>query len=110
MYEERTRALHPLVQLCMPFDLFHLINLEKNAFCVLTDSGRVQEEYCILHVPAVMLRDTTERPETTECGSNILKECDPERIVRGVELVTQRVFEWNIPKEYMDPIVSDKVV
>ena len=39
---------------------------------MLTDSGTVQEECCILGVPAVTVRDTTERPETVECGSNVL--------------------------------------
>ena len=96
--------------LSAPLDLFDFVKLEKNAFCVLTDSGTVQEEYCIFHVPAVTLRDTTERPETVECGSNILTGCDPERIVQAVELVTQTGFDWRVPEGYLDPNVSDKVI
>lgn len=98
------------VLLSAPFDLFDFVKLEKNAFCVLTDSGTVQEECCIFHVPAVTLRDTTERPETVECGSNVLTGCDPERIARAVELVTQTGFDWIVPKGYLDPNVSDKVI
>ena len=117
-YHPRTRSrmdnLHlivsPLVKCCTPFDLFDFVKLEKNAFCVLTDSGTVQEECCIFHVPAVTIRDSTERPETVDCGSNILTGCDPERIVQGVSLVTANNFDWDIPQEYVDPHVSDKVI
>jgi UDP-N-acetylglucosamine 2-epimerase (non-hydrolysing) len=108
--EKLSVELHPLIELCTPFDLFDFVKLEQTAFCVLTDSGTVQEECCIFHVPAVTLRDTTERPETVRCGSNILAGCDPDRIVRSVELVTQTGFRWDVPKEYVDPCVSDKVV
>lgn len=89
---------------------FDFVKLEKSAFCVLTDSGTVQEECCIFRVPAVTLRDTTERPETVECGSNVLAGCDPERIVQAVELVTSTSFDWKMPEGYIDPNVSDKVV
>jgi UDP-N-acetylglucosamine 2-epimerase len=49
-------------------------------------------------VPAVTCRDTTERPETIECGSNIL--CgveDPERMLECVQAVTARACDWISP-------------
>lgn len=98
------------ITLSVPFDLFDFVKLEKNAFCVLTDSGTVQEECCIFRVPAVTIRDTTERPETVECGSNVLAGCDPDRIFRAVDLVTQTGFDWSVPEGYLDPNVSDKVI
>ncbi|MGB3680983.1 MAG: UDP-N-acetylglucosamine 2-epimerase (non-hydrolyzing) [Rubrobacteraceae bacterium] len=98
------------ILLSAPFDLFDFVKLEKSAFCVLTDSGTVQEECCIFHVPAVTLRDTTERPETVECGSNVLSGCDPDRIVQAAGLVTQTGFDWSVPEGYLDPHVSDKVI
>jgi UDP-N-acetylglucosamine 2-epimerase (non-hydrolysing) len=101
---------HPLVRLCTPFDLFDFVKLEQHAFCVLTDSGTVQEECCIFHVPTVTVRDTTERPETVECGSNVLAGCDVERILAAVEFVTANGFDWAVPDGYRDPNVSDKVV
>ena len=55
-----------------PLGLFDFVRLEKEAFCVLSDSGTVQEECCIFGVPTVTMRDVTERPETIECGSNLL--------------------------------------
>ncbi len=102
--------LDPRVRLCTPFDLFDFVKLEKSAFCVLTDSGTVQEECCLFRVPAVTIRDTTERPETVECGSNVLAGTSTERIVEAVGLVTRTGFEWEMPEGYVDPHVSDKVV
>lgn len=100
----------PRMMLLKPLDLFDFVRLEKGAFCVLTDSGTVQEECCIFRVPSVTLRDTTERPETVECGSNVLSGCDADRIVQSVGLVTKTGFEWEMPEGYTDPHVSDKVV
>ena len=48
---------------------------------MLTDSGGVQEEACILCVPCVTLRCNTERPETLEVGSTVLAGTDPEGLV-----------------------------
>ncbi|MED3822062.1 non-hydrolyzing UDP-N-acetylglucosamine 2-epimerase, partial [Priestia aryabhattai] len=45
--------VHPLVEFHEPFGFFDFVNLEKNAFCVLTDSGTVQEECCLFYVPTV---------------------------------------------------------
>ena len=98
------------ILLSVPFDLFDFVKLEENAFCVLTDSGTVQEECCIFRVPAVTIRDTTERPETVECGSNVLAGCDANRIVGAVKLVTKTSFDWDMPEGYVDPNVSDKVI
>ncbi len=63
---------NPSIRFMPPFGFFDFITLEKNALCVLSDSGTVQEECAIFEIPTVTLRDVTERPETIECGSNIL--------------------------------------
>ena len=49
---------------------------------MLTDSGGVQEETCILGTPCVTLRNNTERPETVDVGSNIIAGTDPDSIVK----------------------------
>jgi len=64
---------------------------------VLTDSGGVQEESCILGVPCVTLRDNTERPETLEVGSNVLAGTEPERIFEGVRLMLNKENNWLNP-------------
>ena len=93
-----------------PFSFFDFIALQKNAFCVLSDSGTVQEESCLLHVPSVTLRDTTERPETVECGASVLSGADPARIVELVGQVTAQKPNWQVPPEYMRENVADTVV
>ena len=93
-----------------PFGFFDFITLERSAFCVLSDSGTVQEECAIFGVPNVTLRDVTERPETIECGSNILSGADPDRIEACARLVTSRPPAWKAPPEYLAENVSDTVV
>jgi UDP-N-acetylglucosamine 2-epimerase (non-hydrolysing) len=89
--------------------LFDFVHLEKAAFCVLTDSGTVQEEACIFRTPAVTVRDVTERPETIECGSNVLAGAEPETIARLVRQVTQAPAAWDPPPEYLAPQVAQTV-
>lgn len=93
-----------------PFGFPDFISLEKNARCVLTDSGTVQEECSIFGVPNVTLRDVTERPETMECGSNILSGAEPDAIMRGVATALALDKGWTAPAEYLVPAVSDIVV
>ena len=93
-----------------PFGFFDFIRLEQDACCVLSDSGTVQEECCIFHVPNVTIRDVTERPETLECGSNMLSGADQETILRCVNLVMSTPPEWVPPCEYLEEHVSDTVM
>jgi UDP-N-acetylglucosamine 2-epimerase (non-hydrolysing) len=97
------------VRFLPPFGLFDFVRLEKDAYCVLTDSGTVQEECCILGVPNVTLRDVTERPETVEVGSNILASADPGIIRGAVAFVTSRRGKWTPPPEYLVDDVSSTV-
>ena len=85
------------------------MKLERNARCVLSDSGTVQEECCILGVPNVTTRDVTERAETIECGSNILTGSDPEMILRAVDTVLGSACDWTPPAEYVEKHVSATV-
>jgi UDP-N-acetylglucosamine 2-epimerase (non-hydrolysing) len=97
------------VRFVPPLGLFDFISLEQQAFCVLSDSGTVQEECCILGVPTVTLRDVTERPETVECGSNILAGVEAERILPAIDLATRSAGRWAPPPEYLVDNVSDAV-
>lgn len=108
--EGQSFAMHPLIMRRAPFNVLDFVKLEKEALCVISDSGTVQEECCIFHVPSIHIRDATERPETVECGSNILTGIDPERVLAGVRAALETAFDWTPPPEYLDPHVSDKVV
>lgn len=100
---------HAGLQFLEPLGFFDFIRLEQSAFCVLSDSGTVQEEACLFGAPNVTLRDVTERPETIECGSNVLAGCDPARILKLVELVTGERRSWNPPPEYLADNVAATV-
>ncbi|GAA1373504.1 non-hydrolyzing UDP-N-acetylglucosamine 2-epimerase [Peribacillus frigoritolerans] len=102
--------VHPLIEFHEPFGFFDFVKLEKNAFCVLTDSGTVQEECCLFHVPTVTIRKTTERPETIESGSNILSGIDAKQIVNCVKVMVNQQKDWTFPVGYDHKNVSDKVL
>jgi UDP-N-acetylglucosamine 2-epimerase (non-hydrolysing) len=103
-------AVGEAVRFVEPFGLFDFISLEQQAFCVLSDSGTVQEECAIFSVPNVTIRDVTERPETLECGSGVLSGADAEGIIRLTRLVTSYAPGWVAPPEYLKQNVSDTVV
>jgi UDP-N-acetylglucosamine 2-epimerase (non-hydrolysing) len=85
------------VELITPPGFLEFLQLEENAKLILTDSGGVQEEACVLNVPCVTLRDNTERPETLEVGSNILAGTSPSKIVECLEIMLGRENDWQNP-------------
>jgi UDP-N-acetylglucosamine 2-epimerase (non-hydrolysing) len=101
---------HAQIQFHEPFGFFDFIALERAAFCVLSDSGTVQEECAIFKVANVTIRDVTERPETIECGSSILSGAEPETVLRCVRAALHQKSEWVVPREYLMDHVSQAVV
>ncbi|MBP2002137.1 UDP-N-acetylglucosamine 2-epimerase (non-hydrolyzing) [Paenibacillus shirakamiensis] len=110
MTEADHQRMHPLVEFHQPFGFFDFVKLERDALCALTDSGTVQEECCIMHVPTVTLRRTTERPETVDCGSNIISGLHADHIASSVKLMMDMDRNWNCPDGYLAEHVSEKVV
>jgi UDP-N-acetylglucosamine 2-epimerase (non-hydrolysing) len=100
---------HEQIHFHEPFGLFDFLALEQRAFCVVSDSGTVQEECCIFKVANVTIRDVTERPETVECGSNMLSGADPQTILRCVRTVLDQKGAWTVPPEYAVEHVSSTV-
>lgn len=92
-----------------PFGFFDFVKLEQNAYCVLSDSGTVQEECSIFGVPSVTIRDTTERPETLEYGSNILSGTETDSVLRSVKVVLAKTGCFATPPEYLRENVSNTV-
>ena len=94
------------VRLIEPLGFFDFGKLARGARCVLTDSGTVQEECCILRLPNVTLRDVTERPETVECGSSVLAGVEAGNVLRAVAASTAASPAWTPPPEYVVPDVT----
>jgi UDP-N-acetylglucosamine 2-epimerase (non-hydrolysing) len=97
------------VRVLTPLGLWDFVALEQSARCVVTDSGTVQEECAIFHVPNVTIRDVTERAETIEVGSNILAGADPDDVASAVEIAVRLSADWNAPAEYLERHVSSNV-
>lgn len=93
-----------------PLGFFEFNNLQKNAHCVLSDSGTAPEECSIFGVPAVALRDAIERPETIDAGSIFLSGANPEKIKLAIDTVVNADNNWVAPVDYLKSNVSDTVV
>lgn len=91
-----------------PVGFFESLCLQMNARLILTDSGGVQEEASVLHVPCVTLRDNTERPETIVAGYNILVGVDPQKILWGVKEMLNREYQWR--DLYGDGTAGEKMI
>jgi len=85
------------IKLIEPVGFLDFLNLEANAKLILTDSGGIQEESCILQIPCVTLRDNTERPETLEVKSNILAGTNPQKIKNSAVTMLKREKNWKNP-------------
>jgi len=96
------------VRLIDPQDYLDFLCLEQGAELILTDSGGVQEEACILSVPCVTLRDSTERPETLDAGANALGGVDPDRILDRAQEMHDREPTWTNP--FGDGTAAERIV
>lgn len=64
--------VYPRIKVVPTVKYIEMLKLITEAEFILTDSGGVQEEACILGTPCYTLRKSTERPETVECGANFI--------------------------------------
>ncbi|KXA91409.1 UDP-N-acetylglucosamine 2-epimerase [candidate division MSBL1 archaeon SCGC-AAA259A05] len=93
---DRAESIDKL-NLMEPLGYLDFLKLLKNARLVLTDSGGIQEESCIMQVPCVTLRENTERPETVEVGSNIVAGLEPSEVLKATEEMLSRERNWKNP-------------
>ncbi len=104
---------HKNIQQLKPFGLYDYNKLQKDSFCVLSDSGSLAEESNIMGFAAVSIRTSTERPEAIDKGSVILGGIDFNNITQSIEVITkQKEMNEVIVKvhDYTDINVSTKVV
>ncbi|MHA1410282.1 MAG: non-hydrolyzing UDP-N-acetylglucosamine 2-epimerase [Candidatus Odinarchaeia archaeon] len=96
------------ILLIEPLGYLDFLKLLANSKLILTDSGGIQEESCILKIPCVTLRDNTERPETVEVGSNIVAGVDPVKILKSSQYMAHKERDWGNP--FGDGTASKKIV
>lgn len=102
-----------LINFNKPLGYFDYNKLQKNALCVLSDSGSIQEESSIMKFPAIQLRVSSERPEAFDEGVLILSGIDKNIILQAIDITTKQFSageKFNIPKNYQDTNISNKVL
>ena len=110
--EEKGIKFNKLIQNLEPLGFIDYNALQKNSFCLLSDSGTVAEETSICHFPGVSLRTSTERPEGLEAGTFILGGLTINQMIQAIDIATNTQSKDNeiLVKDYRDTNVSDKVV
>ncbi len=89
--------LNSRVRLVEPVDYFGFLKLERDAELILTDSGGVQEEACILNVPCLTLRDNTERPESLTVGASVLTKPSVDSMLEAASVMLGGGRGWQNP-------------
>ncbi len=111
--EELNVKLSSLIKLNKPFGMFDYIKLQKNAYCNLSDSGTIHEDAAIMGIPALVIRESSERPEVYDTGNVIITGLKSDVILNSIEIVVSQKkdnVDFLIPQDYKDKNVSDKVV
>ena len=97
-----------------PFGFHDYNHLQKNAFCVISDSGTITEEASIMNLPAITIRQAHERPEGMDEGTLIMSGLKKDRIIESINIVTNQFQEnsavINRVKDYDADNVSKKVL
>jgi UDP-N-acetylglucosamine 2-epimerase (non-hydrolysing) len=115
---ERGFSFHPLVKQHKPLSFSDYNQLQRNARCVVSDSGTLPEEanyYARIGEPlaAVCVRTSTERPEALEAGSFVIGSLSAEQVLQAVEtaIALREADERpSLVKDYADTNISTKVV
>ena len=110
--EKRQFQFHPLITNLKPFGFFDYNKLQKNAYCVLSDSGTLSEESAMLHFPGVLIRTSTERPEVLDKGTVVIGGITGYDVSQAMDLAVS-MYDNNEPvviaEDYHDTNVSVKV-
>ncbi len=102
-----------LLILHKPFGIFDYVKLQKNAYCNLSDSGTIHEDAGIMGIPAVVVRESSERPEAFDTGNVILSGVNLSSILLSVDIARSQygeLIKFKTPADYQELNVSDKVV
>ena len=111
--KERQFEFHENVRTLEPFGFADYINLQRNAFCVVSDSGTLAEEASYFKFPAVSIRTSTERPEVFDKGNMIIGGITKEQVLQAVDIASamNKIDEIGaMVPDYIDENISTKIV
>ena len=101
------------IKIIQPCSYKKSLTFINNAKLVVTDSGGLQEEACILKTPCVTIRKNTERPETLHINSNFLTGYNKKRIRQGIFKMIRQKALWfhpygqNVSKKILNIILNN---
>ena len=102
------------IRFMKPFGFLDYIKLQKEAFCVISDSGTITEESSILGFPAITIRQAHERPEGMDEGTLIMSGLHKDRVIEAINVVVSQHKEnakvIRIVTDYTTDNVSKKVL
>lgn len=93
-----------------PLDYFSFQNLIHNCKMVITDSGGIQEETTFKQKPCLTLRPNTERPSTTEIGSNTLLNFEIDTILEYVDNIQNGTYKKSEIPRYWDGQATERIL
>ncbi|MEO0896474.1 MAG: UDP-N-acetylglucosamine 2-epimerase (non-hydrolyzing) [Bacteroidota bacterium] len=85
-----------------PLGYFEFQKLIAKCTFVLTDSGGIQEETTFRQVPCLTVRNNTERPITTQIGTNTLKKLEYAEIMEDVQKILDGTYKKGEIPKYWD--------
>jgi UDP-N-acetylglucosamine 2-epimerase (non-hydrolysing) len=94
------------LRLVDPVGYLDMLALQRDAAAVMTDSGGVQEETCMVGTPCVTVRKNTERQVTVEVGSNRLVSATREPILEALQEALRSRRQWDRPERWDDQVAS----
>jgi UDP-N-acetylglucosamine 2-epimerase (non-hydrolysing) len=97
------------IELIKPLPYVEFLNLMLQSFCVITDSGGVQEEAYFLNKPTIILRKVTERLAGVNLGFHVLGSCEPKQLVRNFNKITKAKTKVRSNKMYGSGDASKKI-
>ncbi len=106
-------AFDPKIRFLRPLGFHEYLALQKNALCVLSDSGTLTEEAALVGFAGVMIRNTHERPEGMDQGIVLMAGLEPERVLRAMATAVahrRQGTRFQVPPDYDCDNVSQKVV
>jgi len=100
----------PGFRLTDPLGYLDFLKLMSNAKVVLTDSGGIQEETTILQIPCLTLRENTERPITTELGTNQIVGTNPKTIIQAYKSAVNGALHKPVIPPFWDGRAAERIV